>query len=44
MVLSTLVHYFGSEVCFGTNVPTHTYCALVAIMKHDLDSFCMKLK
>lgn len=46
--LFTLMHYFGSEECFETNVSVHGYHALVPAMeqflKHELDSFYMKLK
>lgn len=35
-VLSTLVLYFGSEVCFETNVSIHTYHALVLIVEQFL--------
>lgn len=34
--LSTLVLYFGSEVCFETNDPIHDDCALVPIMEQFL--------
>lgn len=46
MVLSTLVLYFGSEVCFETNVRTHLLCFLSwnSFWRHELDSFCMKLQ